>query len=200
MRDFDPVRLGGHETDAWVNYYRRRWLALLGNSVGMVRVGFGMSWPRTLLGAWYVLRGNQLWAPLPDNDPDGAREAMRRFYTLVVRDSGESFDVTEAARLEVEWWRAHRERQHGDPGSLDELTDAVAALYAHVYGVPVATVREAARHRALAMDISDRWVADGRDPASPAIAAERAELVEGYRLLRAAVARPDGAAAGAGSG
>jgi hypothetical protein len=191
MRDFDPVRLGGYEADAWVNYYRRRWFAVLGASVGMVRAGFGMSWPRTLLGAWYVLRGNQKWAPLPDNDPDGAREAMRRFYALVVRSSGETFDVAEASRLEVEWWRVHRERQHAD-GGLDELTGAVAALYAHVYSVPVGAVREAARHRAVAMDISDRWVAAGRDPASPDVAAERAELIEGYRRLRAAVgAAPD---------
>jgi hypothetical protein len=196
MRDFDPVRLGGYEADAWVNYYRRRWLAVLAASVGMVRVGFGMSWPRTLLGAWYVLRGNQKWAPYPDNDPAGAREAMRRFYALVVRSSGETFDVPEASRLEVEWWRVHRDRQHGVDGPVDELTGAVAALYAHVYAVPVDSVREAARHRAVAMDISDRWVAAGRDPASPAIAVERAELIEGYRLLRAAV----GAAAGTASG
>ncbi|HKT00429.1 MAG TPA: hypothetical protein VJT31_12920 [Rugosimonospora sp.] len=199
MRDFDPVRLGGHETGAWVNYYRRRWLAVLGDAVGMVRTGFGMSWPNTLLGAWYVLRGNQLWAPVPDNDPDGARQAMRKFYALVVRATGESFDVDEAARLEVEWWRVHRDRQHG-PSTLDNLTDAVAALYAHVYRVPAGSVREAARHRAVAMDISDRWVAAGRDPASPDIAAERAELIEGYRLLRAAVLGAGGAAPGPAGG
>jgi hypothetical protein len=79
---------------------------------------------------------------------------------------------------------------------LDALTEAVAALYAHVYAVPVEAVREAARHRAVAMDISDRWVDAGRDPASPDIAAERAELVEGYRLLRVAVGTPAGTASG----
>jgi hypothetical protein len=45
----------------------------------MVRSGFGMPWLRTLQGAWHVLRANQLWAPFPDNDADGARAAMRRF-------------------------------------------------------------------------------------------------------------------------
>src|SRR5256885_9558610 len=107
MRDFDPVRLGGAEAAGWVGYYRRRWGTVLLASVGMVRAGFGMSWPNTLRGAWWVLRANQLWAPFPDNDPDGARALMRRFYALVARTSNETFDVDEAARLEVEWWRVH---------------------------------------------------------------------------------------------
>ena len=70
---------------------------------------------------------------------------------------------------------------------LDELVGALAALYAHVYAVPVESVRAAARHRAGAMRISDAWVAAGCDPASPDIAAERDELIQGYRILRKAV-------------
>ena len=155
-----------------------------------MRTGFGLSWPGTVRGAWFVLRANQRWAPYPDNDPDAARAYMRRFYALVARSSRETFDVDEAARLEVEWWRRHRYLQREDPSAgLDGLTDALAALYAHVYDVPVEKVREAARYRAEAMVISDRWVAAGCDPASPDIAAERDELVAGYAALRAAVAR-----------
>jgi hypothetical protein len=197
VRDFDPVRLGNAETDAWVYYYLRRWGPFLRASFTMVRVGFGLSWPDTLRGAWWVMRANQAWAPFPDNDPDTARAYMRRFYTLVARRGRESFDVDEAARLEVEWWRVHRALQHeGLP--LDSLVDAVAALYAHVYGVPAAAVREAAEGRADGMVISDKWVADGTDPGSPAIAEERAALVRGYTALREAVRlpgpdlRPDG--------
>src|SRR2546430_8846087 len=107
MRDFDPVKLGEAEADAWVGYYRRQWTTVLLASVTMVRVGFGMSWPNTLRGAWWVLRANQLWAPFPDNDPDGARALMRRFYALVARTSHERFDVDEAGRLEGDWWRGH---------------------------------------------------------------------------------------------
>ena len=59
-----------------------------------------------------MLRANQLWAPFPDNDPDGARAAMQRFYALVNRQHGETFDPVTASRLEVEWWRVHREHQH----------------------------------------------------------------------------------------
>ena len=45
----------------------------------LVRAAFRMSWSRTLVGAWLVLRANQKWAPFPDNDPDAARALMTRF-------------------------------------------------------------------------------------------------------------------------
>lgn len=189
MRDFDPVKLGGYEADAWVAYYRRRWGTFLRAAVGMVRAGFGMSLPRTLRGAWLVLRANQAWAPYPANDPDRARALMREFYADVKRVNRESFDVDEAARLEIEWWRAHRYLQRESQGDgAAELVDALANLYAHVYGMPVDRMRPAASHRAQAMVISDAWVAEGCDPSSPAIAAERDELIKGYSLLRDAVA------------
>lgn len=190
MRTFDPVRLGNAEADAWVFYYQRRWSAFLRAALVLVRAGFGLSWPRSVQGAWYVLRGNQLWAPFPDNDPEGAREQMRRFYALVHRIHHESFDVDEAARLEIGWWRAHREMQHrdADPDATKErLVDALAALYAHLYAVPAGSVRAAAQGRADAMAVSDDWVAAGRDPRSPAIEVERHALVRGYTALRAVV-------------
>jgi hypothetical protein len=56
MRDFDPRAVGRLECRAWETYYRRRWGAFLVASVGVVRQAFRMSWPRTLVGAWLVLR------------------------------------------------------------------------------------------------------------------------------------------------
>lgn len=187
MRAFDPRAVARRECGAWVAYYRRRWPRFLAYAVGMVRSGFAMPWPRTVQGAWFVLRANQLWAPA-DNNPDGARRYMRRFYDLVVRTHAEPFDTAEAARLEVEWWRAHREAQR-DGTTSEELVAALAALYAHVYQAPPAAVRMAARERAAAMVISDRWVVDGRDPDSPALASERAALTRSYAALLAAVHR-----------
>ena len=190
MWRFDPVRLGRAECDAWVGYYRRDWSMVLRASVVLVRAGFGMSWPRTLLGAWYVLRGNQLWAPYPDNDPDGARAVMTRFYALVARDQGLDIDPARAAALEVAWWHEHRvlQRERTDDDETG-LVRALCEVYAYVYGVP-ATVEAAARPRARAMRISDAWVADGCDPADERLHAERRLLVESYtRLLDAVAAR-----------
>jgi hypothetical protein len=115
LRSFNPAQIADMEYRVWVAYYRREWVRLLVASVGLVHAGFGMDWLRTLHGAWLVLRANQLWAPAPDNDPDGARRCMRRFYGLVRLAYGEPQDVAGAARLEVDWWRAHRERQRLAP-------------------------------------------------------------------------------------
>jgi len=188
LRSFDPVHVADLEFRAWVGYYRRDWPGVLRASVGLVRAGFGMDWLRCLHGAWLVLRANQLWAPA-NNDPDGARRYMRRFYGLVRISCGEPRDVAEAARREVNWWRVHRERQHaaerhdGD----DELVDALVGLYTFLYSEPEAAVRPAAVYRTEAMDLSDQWVAEGCRPDSPLLARERAALVRSYAALLAAV-------------
>jgi hypothetical protein len=191
MRSFDPRRVGELECAAWVHYYRRAWWSFLRAAVALTRRTFALPWPQTLRGAWLVLRANQHWAPYPDNDPERARRCMRRFYRLVARHHGESFDVVEAARLEVEWWRVHRywQRDEPDGGGEDELAIAPAALYAHVYGIDAADGLAAGRERALAMRYSDRWVDEGCDPASPLVPLERAALVRSYAALLAAVHR-----------
>jgi hypothetical protein len=195
VRSFDPRAVGGWECRAWETYYQRRWLAFLVASVAMVRSAFEMSWPRTFVGAWLVLRANQVWAPYPDNDPDQARRLMTLFYRLLRKSSGAAFDPVLAADLEVEWWRVHREGQHassapgGEPSPA--LVGALAGLYAYTFGVAAASVRQAAALRAEAMDVSDAWVEDGAKPDDPRLATERALLVRSYAALLSAVHRPD---------
>jgi hypothetical protein len=187
-RSFDPRQVGSLETIAWVTYYRREWLPFLRAAISLTRHTFGLPWPSTLWGAWLVLRANQLWAPYPNNDPAGARQAMERFYRLVARHHGESFDPRRASELEVEWWRVHREHQREDTGGSEApLVAALAALYAYVYAVDETDVRVAAEQRALAMRYSDQWVEEGCNLASPLIAQERAALVRSYAGLLAAV-------------
>jgi hypothetical protein len=184
MRSFDPVVLGRAECDAWVYYYRREWAPFLRSALVLVREGFGMPWPQTLLGAWYVLRGNQLWAPYPDNDAQGARRVMRRFYTLLARDQGLRIDPHRAAELEVRWWHEHRvlQRERTD-GDESRLVTALCDLNAYLYRLPAERFEPAARARALAMRLSDAWVADGCDPGDERLPRERLLLVECYTRL-----------------
>ena len=162
MWSFDPVRVGRAECDAWVGYYRRDWPLVLRSAVAMVREGFALPWPRTVLGAWYVLRGNQLWAPYPENDRDGARAVMRRFYALVARDQGLTIDPARAAELEVAWWHEHRVLQR-ERTDADEsgLVRALSELYAYVYGLPEADARSR-RPRPCARDADLRRLGRGR--------------------------------------
>jgi Family of unknown function (DUF5995) len=187
-RSFDPLRVGRLETALWVAYYRREWARFLVLSVRVVRSTFGMDWIRTVHGAWLVLRANQLWAP-SHGDPEGARRCMSRFYGLLRLTYGEPANPAQAARLEVEWWAVHREHQRGADGDSGPLVTALARLYAYAYGTDEQAVRPAAEHRATAMDISDRWVAEGCAPESPLLPAERAELIRSYAALLTAVHR-----------
>jgi hypothetical protein len=184
---FDPVLVGNRESDAWAAYYRHEWRAFLVAAVGMVGAGFGMRSHKTLVGAWHVLRANQLWAPFPDNDPDGARRSMRRFYALVLRDSDLTFDPVRAAELEVEWWRVHRQRHHDPDVPEEALVQALVDLYSYVYSGPLESMTAAARHRVEAMDLSDRWVRAGCAKDDPLLVAERRALVASYTALHAAV-------------
>lgn len=188
-RSFDPVRLGHQETDAWAAYYRHEWRTFLRAAVGMVRTGFGTDPVRTVTGAYHVLRANQLWAPYPDNDPDAARASMQRFYAMVSEHLGLSLDPVRAARLEVEWWRLHREHQHDPEVSAEALVQSLVDLYSYVYDAPPDSVRDAARYRVEAMDHSDAWVRNGCDLDDPLLARERRALVASHTALRRAVGR-----------
>jgi hypothetical protein len=188
-RSFDPHRIADLEYRMWVAYYLRRWTHLLAAAVRLLRLGFGTAPGRILRGAWLLLRAAQLWAPFPDNDPDGARARMHDLYALVRLRFGEPADPALAASLEIDWWRAHRKRQHApDPGKTgDELVESVTRLYCYLFGETEAAVRPAAVHRVQAMDLSDQWVREGCRPDSPLLPLERAALVRAYAALLAAV-------------
>jgi hypothetical protein len=186
---FDPVAVGNRECDAWIAYYRHEWRSFLIAAVAMVRAGFAMDPARTVAGAWLVLRANQVWAPYPDNDPDRARELMRRFYTLVERSSDLGLDPAEAARREVAWWHVHRVHQREHDLTEDDLVAALVDLYSYVYRADPTAVRPAAMLRVLAMRLSDEWMESGCDRASPLLRDERRALVASYAALREAVDR-----------
>ena len=187
MRRFDPRAVGRYECRAWETYYRRKWAAFLIASVALVRAAFRMSWPKTLYGAWLVLRANMLWAPFPDNDPDGARAHDGALLPPAERRASTRY---KAAELEVEWWRAHRENQYGDHALGEALIVALRDLYAYTYGEPPER-----RARAPPSCGRRRWTSPtagsrpGSDPEHPLLREERALLVRSYAALLAAVYR-----------
>ena len=146
---------------------------------GLTKMGYGMDWRRTLHAAWLALRAIQLWAPLPDNNPGGARARMRRFYALVRLSYGEPASPAKAAELEIDWWRVHRQVQYSVPGvAREDLVESVTRLYCYLFGEPEPAIRPAAVCRVQAMGLSDQWVREGCRPDSPLLPLVHAALVQ----------------------
>jgi hypothetical protein len=185
IRTFDPARIARLETENWVAYYQKRWGRLLQVSVGMVKEAFGLNTWQALQAAYLVGRAEIAAAPFPNNDIPKAESYMRRFYGLVKRVHNESFDVEQAARLEVNWWVVHR--QYFAQADNQPLVEALVDLYAATFGLPRDRVREAAFRRAEAMRYSDRWVNESKASDSPLLAQVESELFKSYTALRAVV-------------
>ena len=75
------------------------------------------------------------------------------YYAAIRKVSTTRFDVQRTARLELEWWIVHRERNRLPAGALDR---ALADLAAEIYQMPRERFAEHARYRADAgSDSSD---------------------------------------------
>ena len=184
MRRFDPILVARCEKDSWVAYYQRRWLTLLRLLIGLVRSTYGLSLWQAIRVGIPLTRAQLAFAP-QDNDVPAAIAQMRQFFVTIRKLHHEDFDPAEAALAEVSWWVVHRKFfGHSDH---PEVIEAVACAYASAYRVDPGVVREAAYHRAQAMFYSDAWVLSARDPRSPLLKLEEAELIKSYTALRKAV-------------
>ena len=80
-------------------------------------------------------------------------------------------------------------RQRASQPDRSALVNALAASYAEVYQQPAERLKPAAEARALAMDLSDQWQAEGKEPNSPLLAQIADLLVESYQTLVDSTAR-----------
>jgi hypothetical protein len=104
-------------------------------------------------------------------------------------------DAESVARRELRWWVVRREIGLAAGGAAGE---AIAALYAELYDVPVADVAEAGRLRGEAAEIRDRGAttdADGPAGAGQAYWPEVARLLRAsYRSLATAIGEEEAGA------
>jgi len=185
IRNFDPRKLAHYEKENYVAYYQKDWLKLLRVSIGLVKESFGLSLWQAMYAAYLVARAEIAFAPFPDNDVPKAESYMRHFYQFLKKIHHEEFDVTRAAKLEVNWWIVHR-KLFGNSEN-QELAETLKNLYAEAYGVEPAKVEEAASLRAKGMLYSDLWVNEGKLSGSPLLVKEEEALVQSYLALKKAI-------------
>lgn len=153
LREFDPDEVARLETAMWRSYYDKQRLRLFNQLSELLRTQYNMPLVRSNQVAYYAAdaafvfkKGKQR------SDYEQALPELVKFYQAIRKLSDIPFDPDRAARLELEWWIIHREREKHAPGDLDR---ALAELQAEIYKIPVERLMEHGRLRAEAMTIRD---------------------------------------------
>jgi len=159
MREFNPDEVARLETAMWRSYYEKQRLQLFNQLAELLRTQYGMSQLKSNQVAYYganaafvFMQGQQR------SDYEKALPDLLKFYGAIRKMSEIPFDVDRAARLELDWWIIHRERDQHAPG---DLAKALAELQAEIYHVPLDRVLEHGRIRAEAMTIRDTQAEKG---------------------------------------
>lgn len=153
MRNFNPDEVARLETAMWRSYYDKERVKLYNQMTELLRSQYNLPFVRSNTVAYQATRAAFVFKD--GHSRAGYEKALPNlvsFYTSIRKVSDIPFDIDRAARLELEWWIVHRERNQHAPGDLDR---ALAELAAELYRVPVERVMEHARLRAEAMTIRD---------------------------------------------
>ena len=173
--DFDADRLAELETRMWKAYYRRQPARLFGWLLLGLREQARVSWPRALVASLYLTKAAAGFSRA-EGDYDRFAPDIARGYRLLRLPT--TVDALEVARRELRWWVVRRKIGLAAGAAAG---DAITALYAELYDVPVDDVAESGRLRGLAAEVRDRGAA--ADPDGPT-GRGRAYWPEVARLLR----------------
>jgi len=154
LRDFDPNEVARLETDMWRSYYAKERVKLFNQLAELMRSQYHMPFATSNTVAYQAARAAFVFKDgKKREDYEKALPYLVKFYQAIRDGADTPFDVQRAAKLELEWWIAHRQRARHEPGDLDR---ALAELPAEIYQMPVEKMMEHARLRAEAMTIRDQ--------------------------------------------
>jgi hypothetical protein len=154
MRSFDPNEVARIETAMWRSYYDKRQLRLYNQMTELLRSQYNLPFIRSNTVAYQAARAAFVFKGGHNRQEyERALPYLINFYTSIRKVSDIPFDIDRAARLELEWWIIHRERNQHQPG---DLSRALAALQCELYQLPAERFAEHARLRADAMTIRDK--------------------------------------------
>src|SRR6266480_7756277 len=160
MREFDPDEVARLETAMWRSYYDKQRLRLFNELSELLRTQYHMPLIRSNEVAYYAANAAFVFKQGKERvDYEKALPDLLKFYGEIRKLSDIPFDVDRAARLELEWWIIHRERDRHQSG---DLARALAGLQSELYQLPAERFAEHARLRADAMTIRDTKADAGR--------------------------------------
>jgi hypothetical protein len=184
--DFDADGLARLELEMWQAYYRHQHARLFRLLVRALHREAHVAWPRALVAALWLTRGAVRFARMRDNY-DRVLPDIKRGYGTLRPDP--AVDLEAVSSAELRWWTIRREL---GLSSGEAAGEAIARLYAAIYGVPLEVVAEAGRLRGVAAQVRDRGAEndpDGQEGVGSTYWPQVAELLrESYRALGVAVA------------
>ena len=153
LRRFDPHQVARVETAMWRSYYGRRQLLLFSQLAELLRTQYHLPFFRSNVVAYKAARAAFVFKEgHTRSDYERALPLLVDYYAALREMSDTPFNVDRAARLELEWWIVHRERESHQP---EDLERALSEIAAEVYRVPSNRVMEHGRLRAEAMRLCD---------------------------------------------
>lgn len=149
IRQFDPTRVASIETAMWRSYYNQSPFKLYRQLAGGLRNQFNAPYWRSYGLAFQASRAAFLFKEgASRTDYEKAIPLLEDYYSDIQQLSKEKFDIKKVARLELEWWIIHRER---DKYSYDDLAKALAQTAGALYGVSPDKFADYGNLRAQAM-------------------------------------------------
>jgi hypothetical protein len=154
LREFDPNEVARLETAMWRSYYQKKPVLLFWQlSTGLRQQFHAPFWRSFTLGfqatkaAFTFKQGGRLRTGSEKALPD-----LISYYESIQALSTEQFDVPNVAKLELEWWIVHRQRERY---SYADLANALVQTSAALYNQPASSFITYGRLRADAMRLCD---------------------------------------------
>ncbi|HEX4949969.1 MAG TPA: hypothetical protein VFZ34_25105 [Blastocatellia bacterium] len=159
LREFDAKEVARLETAMWRSYYDKEHLALFGQLAELLRKQYRLPLLRSHVVAFQAAKAAFVFKEgRGRSDYEKALPNLVKYYSAIRAVGDVAFDVDQVAKLELEWWIIHRERNQYARADLDR---SLAELPAAIYQMPVEKFAEHARLRAEAMLIRDQKAEQG---------------------------------------
>jgi hypothetical protein len=184
LRGFDPEAVARIETRMWRHYYDREYANLFRAMYSLSRDVYHFSpWDSTRL-AWFAAKSARIFQPTRGRaEAQAALPDLVRYYGVIRERSAETFDPSEAARLELEWWQLRREE--ATPAQYGAV---VAQVTEELYGVKNDALRKSGQLRAEMMEYRDERRDTGLEEGDWMHI--KAGLTQAYELLKSGINSP----------
>jgi len=153
IKNFNPAEVARLDGAMWRSYYEKKKLKLFFEAAELERKQFGVPFWRSCAMAYHAAKAAFVFKDGKDTtDYNKALPDLIKYYQQINNISKENFDVTKAAKLELEWWVVRRYRDVHPP---DEWEKYLSLGSEEVYHVPAEKFSAYAHLRVEAMLLRD---------------------------------------------